>query len=134
MRVVSHFVDNGAVLFGYNLQLPSVSPPKSGPSVTPVRGADSSRRQRLLWSSRKEQSRWSRKIRVQISPPALTRLLSLASKLAFLSLSFLIPKMALPPGLRSIKQLICVCKVLYQNRGSMRVVTQFYSPLLSPVF
>ena len=44
MRVVSHLADNGAVLFGSDVQIPSVFPPKSGPSVTLMRGADSIRR------------------------------------------------------------------------------------------
>ena len=38
MRVVSHLADNGAVLFGSDVQIPSVFPPKSGPSVTCMRG------------------------------------------------------------------------------------------------
>lgn len=40
MRVVSHFVDNRAVLLGSDLQFPSVFPLNSGLSLTRMRGAD----------------------------------------------------------------------------------------------
>lgn len=62
MRVVSHFVGNRAVLFGSNLQFPSVFPPKSGPSGTPVRGADVSRKVEDAMEQQKEGSTWSQKI------------------------------------------------------------------------